>query len=121
MKALAKFELQRPQSFSEDDKNEIKLIMKKYFIRADVKDERLAWETILIAASDYAFDDKQDALYIPDVVRTYTIENVRMAVHRLIHMVEYIERTEERPGLRNIHTSLFVAQDVLDTYEKRIK
>lgn len=121
MKALGKFDLRRPQNFSEDDIDEVKEIMKKFFISADVKDERLAWETILVAASDYAFDDKEDTLYIPDVVRTYTVENVRMAVRMLITVVEYIERIQERPGLRNIHKSLFVAQDVLGTYEKRTK
>lgn len=121
MKALAKFDLRRPQNFSEDDIDEVKEIMNKFFISADVKDERLAWETILVAASDYAFDDKEDTLYIPDVVRTYTVENVRMAVRMLITVVEYIERIQERPGLRNIHKSLFVAQDVLGTYEKRTK
>ena len=119
MKALSKFDTVRLNTISASDRKKITDTLKKYFIRAKLEDERTAWKTILFAATDYSLEDKKNAFYIPDVDRRYTVEDVVLAVRKLIRIVSYLERADAQTGLKDIRKSLFVAQDVLDNYSRR--
>ena len=116
MKALSKYQIRQMPL----DTSDIKKILDTYFSPSNSRDEQSAWETILLAASDYDLDDKVDAFYIPEVESPYTVEDVFKGVKKLLDIVNYIEQTEPSVKLLHIRKSLLVAQKVLENYTSRL-